>query len=88
MHFSHSVLPPGRDGPAPPGVHAPRQGGRLSRLVPLFGPHLLAAPHDGRCLAGVGGTQSQPELLPHDGLPGGVDEESEVHPHFYCDLRD
>lgn len=81
MHFSHGVLLPGGDGPPPPGVHAPRQGGRLSGLVPLPGPHFLAAPHDGRRAAGVGSAQSQPELLPHVGLPGGVDEESEVHLH-------
>lgn len=75
MLFSHGVLLPGRDGPPPPGVHAPRPGGRLPGLVPLPGPHLLAAAHDGRCAAAVGGAQPQPQLLPHVGLPGGLEEE-------------
>lgn len=73
--LSHSVLLPGGDGPAPQGVNAARQGGRLSGLVPLSGAHLLTAPHDGGRAARVGGTQPQSELLPHDRLPGGIERD-------------
>lgn len=73
VHPGHGVLLPGWDGSAAPGVHAARAGGRLSGLVALPGSHLLAAAHDGCCAAAVGGAQPQPQLLPHDGLPGGVD---------------
>lgn len=72
VHPGHSVLLPGWDGPAPQGVDASWQGGWLPGLVPVPGPHLLAPAHDGCRAAGVGGAQSQSELLPHDCLPGGV----------------
>lgn len=80
MHLSHRVLLPGWDRPAPPGVDASRQGGRLSGLVPLLGPHLLAPAHDGRSAPGVGGAQPQSELLPHDGLPRGVARDCTLDP--------
>lgn len=72
VHLSHSVLLPRWDGPAPQGVDAARQGGRLSGMVPLFGPHILTSAHDGSGASGVGGAQPQSEILPHDCLPSGI----------------
>lgn len=57
LHLSHSVLLPGGDGPAAQGVDATRQGGRLSRLVAVPGPHFFTSPHDGCRPASVGGAQ-------------------------------
>lgn len=73
MHTGHGVLLPGWDGSAPQGVHAARASGRLSGLVTLPGAHILTTTYDGCCTAAVGSAQPQPQLLPHDGLPGGVD---------------
>lgn len=72
VHPGHRLLLPGWHGSAPQGVHAARASGRLPGLVALPGAHLLAPAHDGRRTAAVGGAQPQPQLLPHDGLPGGV----------------
>lgn len=72
VHPGHGVLLPGWDGSAPQGVHAARASGRFSGLVTLPGAHLLAAAHDGCCTAAVGSAQPQPQLLPHDGLQGGL----------------
>ena len=66
------MLLPGWHGPPPQGVSAPRQGGWISGLVPLPGSHLLTTAHDGSSTAGVGRTQPQPELLPHDSIQGGL----------------
>lgn len=87
MHLGHRVLLPGRDGPAPQGVDASRQGGRLTGLVPVPGPHLLASAHDGRGAPGVGGAQPQPELPPHDGLPRGVAGDLALDPKFCLNFK-
>ncbi|XP_072553692.1 claudin domain-containing protein 1-like isoform X1 [Paramormyrops kingsleyae] len=72
LHSGHRVLLPGGDGSPAPGVSPAGWSRWESGLVSVPGAHLLPPAHDGRCLAGVGGSQSRTELLSHDRLQSGI----------------
>lgn len=64
----HRLLFPGWNGPAAPRVRVARSRGRHFGLVSVSGAHRISSAHDGRRAADVGGSQSQSELRPHDGV--------------------
>ncbi|KAG9259608.1 claudin domain-containing protein 1 isoform X1, partial [Astyanax mexicanus] len=72
------LLFPGWDGSPPPRLHVAGSGGWFSGLVAVSGADLLASADDGGGSAGLGGKKPQQELLPHDGVPRGLDQN--LHP--------